>query len=290
VNTMNKLLSYKHHVYDTILIGIGGLLAATGILGFLIPSGFFDGGVTGLSMLGSSLTPIHLSWFLFIVNIPFLVIGWNRFGHVFIARCLLTIVYFAILVAVLNVPALSQDKILCSVFGGILLGSGIGFAVNGGSVLDGTEIAAIMICQKLGISIGTIILGFNVIIFAVIASVKGYEVALYSILAYIFASKSANFLIHGIEEYIGISIVSSHSGKIRSKLVEELNLGVTVYHGRTGLEKKDQEILFCVVTKYDMQRLKNIIKAIDEKAFIVTQPVDNVTGGLVKTRVRKRRF
>ena len=272
------------------MMGIGGLLAATGILGFLIPCGFFDGGATGLSMLATSMTPISLNWYILIVNTPFLIVGWNRFGYKFIIKCLLLLVYFSILLAVLNVPVLSHDKILCAVFGGILLGAGIGFAINAGGVLDGTEIAAIIICQKFGLSIGTVILAFNIVIFGLVASLKGYETALYSILTYIFASKSANFMVHGIEGYIGVSIVSSHSAKIRSKLVEELGLGVTVYHGNTGLEKKDRDILFCVATKYDIQRLKNLIVTIDEKAFIITQPIENVSGGLVRTRVRKRRF
>jgi len=286
---MNKLSKHKGSIYDVIMIGIGGLLAATGILGFLIPSGFFDGGATGLAMLGSAITPVPLNWCILIINIPFLMIGWNRFGTKFITKCLISIIYFSILVAVISVPELSHDKILCSVFGGILLGAGIGFAVNGGGVLDGTEIVAIILCQRLGISIGTLVLIFNIVVFSLVALLRGYETALYSILTYIFASKSANFLIHGIEEYIGISIVSSASEKIRKTLLDELNLGVTIYNGKTGLADKEQDILFCVITKYDMQRVKNIIKGIDEKAFIVMQPVENTFGGLVKSKLRRKK-
>ena len=272
------------------MVGIGGLLAATGITGFFIPRGIFEGGATGLSILGASTTTISLPLFLLIVNTPFLILGWNRFGSKFIIKCILTIIYFAVFVMILKVPVLTNDKILCAVFGGILLGAGTGFAINGGSVLDGTEIAAIIICEKVGLSIGSIILIFNVVIFGLVAFFKGYEVALYSILTYMLAAKSANFLIHGLEEYIGISIVSINSEKIRKALTAELKLGVTVYSGKTGFEGKHQEILFCVVTKYDIQRVKRIASSIDEKAFIVTQPVDNVHGGLVKTKMRKKRF
>jgi len=283
----NKFLTYS---YDTVMIGIGGLLAAVGINGFLIPCKFFDGGVTGLSMLGASLSTVPLYAFILIVNIPFLAVGWKRFGHQFIIKCLLSIVYFSLLVKFIHLPMLAHDKILCAVFGGILLGAGIGFAVNGGSVLDGTEIAAIMLCKKFGVTIGSVILAFNVVIFSFVALAHGYEIALYSVLTYIFASKSANFLIHGLEDFIGVSVVSKHSDKIRKALIDELGVGATVYDGRTGLENIKQEILFCVITRYDVQRVKTMISEIDEKAFLIMHPVDNVQGGLVKTKLRKKRF
>lgn len=287
---MKTLHKYRTYVFDASLVAMGGFLAAVGINGFLIPCGFFDGGATGLSMLGSSATSTPLYVLIPLINLPFLVLGWNCFGYKFIIKCLLSIAYLSLLVKFVNVPLLSNDKILCSVFGGILLGAGIGFAVNGGSVLDGTEIAAIILCKKIGTTIGSAILAFNVVIFSLVAWHSGYEVALYSILTYIFAYKSANFLVHGLEEYIGVSIVSTHSEKIRKVLTDELGIGTTIYNGKTGFENKKQEILFCVITRYDVQRVKAMINEIDKKAFLIMHPVDNVQGGLVKTKIRKKRF
>ncbi len=287
---MKKLNKYVGNALDSFMMALGGFLAALGINGFLIPCGFFDGGVTGLSMLGASLTPIPLYTFILLVNIPFLAIGWKRFGYKFIIKCILAIVFFSLLVKFVDVPVLAHDKILCAVFGGILLGAGIGFAVNGGGVLDGTEIAAIMLSKKLGFTIGSVILAFNVVIFSLVAVFKGYDIALYSILAYIFASKTTNFVIHGIEEYIGVSIISSHSDKIKKELLSKLGIGVTIYEGKTGFENKKQEILFCVTTRYDVQRVKGIINMIDDKSFMVMNPIENIQGGLVKTKLRNRKI
>ncbi len=276
--------------YDTLMVAVGGFLAALGINSFLIPCGFFDGGVTGLSMLGASISSIPLYLLILLVNTPFLAIGWKRFGYKFILKCLLTIIYFSLLVKFIHVPLLTEDRILCAVFGGILLGAGIGFAVNGGSVLDGTEIAAIMLYKKIGINVGSSILMFNLIIFSLVALVHGYESSLYSVLTYIFASKSANFLVHGLEEFTGVSIVSKQSNKIRKLLIDEMGIGTTIYNGRTGLENTEQDILFCVITKYDVQRIKAMINKIDDKAFLIMHPVDSVQGGLIRTKLRKKRI
>ena len=272
------------------MIAVGGLLEAIGINTFLIPSGFFEGGATGLSMLGASLSSIPLYLFLVVINAPFLALGWKRFGYKYIIKCIFTIIYLAVLVKFLHIAPFSHDKILCAVFGGILVGAGTGFAINGGSALDGAEIASVILSKKFGITVGSVILTFNVIVFSVIALFHGYEASLYSVLTYIFSSRSTNFLVHGLEEFIGISIISAHSDKIKKELIGKLGVGVTIYDGKTGLENKKQEILFCVITRYDVQRVKRMISDIDDKAFMVTNPVENIQGGLVKTKLRKRKI
>lgn len=286
---MKKFKISMNQSYDLLMILIGGLLEAIGINSFLIPSGFFEGGATGLSMLGSSLTNAPLYLLLVVINIPFLMIGWQRFGYKYIIKCIVTIIYLSLLIKFFHIGVFSNDKILCAVFGGILVGAGTGFAINGGAALDGIEIASIILGNRLGLTVGSMILSFNVIIFTVIAVFLGYEPALYSVLTYIFSSKTTNFLVHGLEEFVGVSVISKSINKIRKVLIDEMGVGVTVYNGRTGLKDAEQDILFCVITKYDIHRIRSMINKIDEKAFIIMHPVDSIQGGLVRTKLRKKR-
>jgi uncharacterized membrane-anchored protein YitT (DUF2179 family) len=286
---MKRSKTFLNKSYDVLMILIGGLLEAIGINSFLIPSGFFEGGATGLSMLGSTLTATPLYLLLVIINTPFLMMGWKRFGYKYIIKCIVAIIYLSLLIKFLHLGVFSHDKILCAVFGGILVGAGTGFAINGGSALDGIEIASIILGNRLGLTVGSMILSFNVIIFSVIALFLGYEPALYSVLTYIFSSKTTNFLVHGLEEFVGVSVISKNINKIRKVLIDEMGIGVTIYNGRTGLKDVEQDILFCVVTKYDIHRIRTMINTIDDKAFLIMNPVDSVQGGLVKTKLRNKR-
>lgn len=272
-----------------LLVGAGVFAAAFGIAGFLIPNGFLDGGVTGISMLLSRLTGKGIFWYLLPVNLPFVFLGWKRFGFRFVLQCLLAIVALSLVLWLVPFPCWTKDKILGAVFGGILLGAGIGFAVQGGAVLDGTEIAAILISRRIGISIGGVILLFNLLLFSVAGFVFGPETAMYSILTYLVASKSANFIIHGIEEYVSITIISAESEPIKRALLDELEIGMTVYNGRTGYSNKEQEILLCVTTRYDVPRIRRLVATIDEKAFLVVHPIENAWGGLVRMKILRKR-
>jgi uncharacterized membrane-anchored protein YitT (DUF2179 family) len=268
---------------NVLLIVLGILSASMGLYGFLLSSNFIDGGVTGISMLLSKVTGLSLSIWLPLVNLPFIGLGYRQIGKAFAVRSAAGIGGLALALAVLHFPQVTHDLLLTAVFGGFFIGAGIGLAVRGGAVLDGTEIAALLISKRSHLlKVGDVILLFNVVLFVVAMSVLGVEAALYSILTYVAAARTLDFVIHGIEEYTAITIVSRFSGEIAARILAYLGRGVTVYKGRGGLSGEDQEILYCVVTRLEIGRVKAIVRALDPNAFVTSHPLTGVDGGMVK--------
>jgi len=264
-----------------ILLGI--LSACMGIKGFLLSSHFIDGGVTGISMLISAVTGTPLSIWIVVVNLPFVAVGYRQIGGGFALRSVLAIGGLSVALAIIPFPDVTPDLVLTAVFGGFFLGAGIGLAVRGGAVLDGTEIAALLISRQSHLfKVGDVILLFNVALFLVAMSLLGVDKALYSILTYVAAARTLDFVIHGIEEYTAITIVSRASGEIAAQIMAKLGRGVTVYKGRGGLSFEDQEILYCVVTRLEVGRVNNIVRALDQSAFITSHALADVQGGMVK--------
>jgi uncharacterized membrane-anchored protein YitT (DUF2179 family) len=268
-----------------LFIVLGILSASMGIRGFLLSSHFIDGGVTGISMLVSVVTGTPLSIWIAVVNLPFVAIGYRQIGRAFAVRSLLGIGGLSIALATIPFPDVTPDLVLTAVFGGFFLGAGIGLAVRGGAVLDGTEIAALLISRRSDLlRLGDVILLFNVALFLVAMSLLGVEVALYSILTYVAAARTLDFVLHGIEEYTAITIVSRANGEIGAQIMTSLGRGITVYKGRGGLSFEDQEIIYCVVTRLEVGRVKSIVRALDEGAFVTSHALADVEGGMVKHR------
>ncbi len=269
---------------NALLITLGILSAGLGLKGFLLPSGFIDGGVTGVSLLLATVTTLPLAFWLPVINVPFVFIGYRYLGTAFAIRSALAIGALAAVLALAQYPTITQDRLLDAVFGGFFLGAGIGLAVRGGAVLDGTEIAALLISKRSTLlRVGDVILGFNVALFMVAMAVLGAEAALYSILTYLTAARTLDFVIHGIEEFTAMTIVSMHSAEIRDAITGILGRGVTVYRGRGGLSNVEQDILFCVVTRLEIGKIKAIARDIDKSAFIVSHALSDVEGGVIKT-------
>jgi uncharacterized membrane-anchored protein YitT (DUF2179 family) len=268
-----------------VFILVGVLSAGLGLKGFLLPSHFIDGGVTGVSMLVSALAGISLPLLIVIINAPFVIIGHLHIGRMFALKSALAIGGLALCLTFIQYPVATTDKLLAAVFGGFFLGAGIGLSIRAGGVLDGTEVMALILSKKIGTTIGDIILVFNIIIFSVAGIFLGLEPALYSILTYFSASKTIDFLIHGIEEYNGITIVSARSEEIKASILEDLGRGVTVYKGVGGLTGMEHNILFCVVTRLEIPRIKNMVKDIDEMAFIAVHRITDASGGVMKRQV-----
>lgn len=266
-----------------LLIVLGILSAGMGIKGFLLSSHFIDGGVTGISMLVSLRTGTPLSIWIVVVNLPFVALGYRQIGKAFAVRSVLAIGGLSVVLAVVPFPDVTPDLVLTAVFGGFFLGAGIGLAVRGGAVLDGTEIAALLVSRQSHLfKVGDVILLFNVALFLVAMSLLGVDKALYSILTYMAAARTLDFVIHGIEEYTAITIVSRASGEIAARILAKLGRGVTVYKGRGGLSADEQEILYCVVTRLEVGRVKSIVRALDESAFVTSHALADVEGGMVK--------
>ena len=273
---------------NTALIVLGVFSAGFGLKGFLLSSHFIDGGVTGVSMLLATVLGLPLSILILLINIPFIALGYRQIGLQFAIKSTLAIAGLSLCLAFVKYPDVTPDKLLTAVFGGFFIGAGIGLAIRGGAVLDGTEIAALLVSKKSHLlKVGDVILILNIFIFLAAAFFLGVEPALYSILTYGAASKTIDFIIHGIEEYTAITIISTKSEEIKEAIIGGLHRGVTVYKGSGGMGSKgvsdlEQSILYCVVTRLEIGNVKDVVKDIDPTAFVTTHSLSDVEGGLIK--------
>ncbi len=285
------LITTKRHIKDFFLISAGILSAGFGFKGFLLTNNFIDGGATGISLLISALSHIPLYILIICVNIPFVLLGYKILGRQFAFKTALAISGLAICLATINFPDVTKDNLLVAVFGGFFLGAGIGLSIRGGAVIDGTEVLAIFLSRKLGATIGDIIIIINVFIFSAAAYFLGVEIALYSMITYLAASKTLDFIVEGIEEYIGVTIVSSHSEEIREMIINKMGRGVTVYSGKRGYgkrgETKEVEIIYTVITRLELNKLNIEIEKIEPNAFVVMNSVKDTKGGMIKKRPLK---
>jgi len=280
---------YTRHIKDFILICIGVTMASIGLKEFLLPNDFLDGGAMGLSLLTEIMTGIELSVLIVLINLPFIIIGAKQISLEFAIKSTLAILALSLLVHFISLPAITSDKLLISVFGGFFLGAGIGFTIRGGAVIDGTEVLAIYVSKKTSLTVGDFISVFNVILFSFSALLVSVETAMYSMLTYFAASKTVDFIINGIEEYIGVTIVSRNAIEVKQAIIEKLGRGVTVYnsesgYGKTGVNYNENKILFCVVTRLEVTRLLLEIEKIDEEAFVVQHSIKDTKGGMIKKR------
>lgn len=270
-------------VANVVSITLGVFSAGMGLHGFLLSSRFIDGGVTGVSMLLANVFGWPLSILIVVINLPFIALGYRQIGRAFAVRSALAIFGLAVCLATVHFPDVTPDKLLTAVFGGFFIGAGIGLAMRGEAVLDGTEIAALLFSKRIQVfRVGDVILGLNIVIFLTAAFSLGVEPALYSILTYIAASRTLEFILHGIEEYTAITIISEESNAIRQAILDGLGRGVTIYKGRGGKTGADQEILFCVVTRLEIGKVRGLAQALDPSVFIIVHPLADVQGGVMK--------
>ncbi|HRF99785.1 MAG TPA: YitT family protein [Bacteroidia bacterium] len=282
-----KLLA-KRVLKDVILIALGIGSAAFGLESFLLPSQFIDGGATGISLLFTELTQIPLALLIIGINVPFVVLAYKVIGKQFAIKTAIAITGLAICLATIHFPEVTKDKLLVAIFGGFFLGSGIGLSVRGGAVIDGTEVLAIFLSRKFGVTMGDVIIGINILIFSAAAYFLSIESALYSMITYLAASKTLDFVVLGIEEYNGVTIVSSHSEEIRQMIIDTMGRGVTVYSGKRGYGKrgegKEIDIVYTVVTRLELNKLNTEIEKIDPNAFVVMNTIKDTKGGMIKKR------
>ena len=279
----------SHLIQDSIFIFIGVISAGFGLESFLLPNSFIDGGVTGISLLTSQLTNLPLALLIILINIPFIILGFTQIGKAFAVKSITAIVALSIAITFIHYPIITSDKLLVSVFGGFFLGAGVGFTMRGGGVLDGTEVLAIYLTKRTGLTIGDIILVLNIIIFSIASYLLSIETALYSILTYLAASRTVDFIIAGVEEYTGVTIISAHSEEIRLMIIEKLGRGVTIYKGERGFGKRGESanhvnIVYSVITRLEIAKLKTEIDKIDPNAFIVMSIVKDTKGGMIRKR------
>lgn len=285
-NTINRSLNLLR---DCIFIALGIVSAGFGLKGFLLPNSFIDGGVTGISLILTELTNISFPILLVAINVPFIFVAFSTVNRQFAFRSFIAIVLLALTVYFIPFPIITHDKLLIAVFGGFFLGLGIGLAMRGGAVIDGTEVLAVYLGRKTSLTIGDVILIFNVLIFMVAAYVFSVEIALYAILTYLAASKTVDFVVSGIEEYVGVTIISEKNEEIRLAIIEKLGRGCTLYYGKKGYAKRGEtlkktDIVYTLITRLEISKLKSEIENIDKDAFIVMHSIKDVKGGMIKKR------
>ncbi|MFN8673921.1 MAG: YitT family protein [Candidatus Sericytochromatia bacterium] len=284
-----KRLIIDRGIKDFLFITLGVVSASFGLKGFLLPNDFLDGGVTGISLLIEIMTKINLAVLLIAINIPFILIGARQISIEFAIKSMLSIASLALLVHYVDYPLITNDKLLISVFGGFFLGAGIGCSIRGGAVIDGTEVLAVEVSRRTSLTVGDFITLFNLILFSFAATLINIETAMYSMLTYLSASKTVDFIINGIEEYIGVTIVSNSHEEIKEAIMHELGRGVTIFKsesgfGNAGDNKNERNVLFCVVTRLEVTKLLLEIDKIDPQAFIVQNPIKDTKGGIIKKR------
>ncbi len=281
----------SHAIKEYIYIIIGVFSAGFGLKGFLLPNHFIDGGATGISLLLEHTTSLNLGWLLIIINLPFVILASRTIGKKFAIKSIVAITLLAIVVHFVNYPTITEDKLLIAIFGGFFLGSGIGLSMRGGSVIDGTEVLAIFLSRKLSLTIGDVLFLINLVIFSVGAYVLSIEVALYAILTYLAAAKTVDFVVDGVEEYIGVTIISNKHEELRFMLTKKLRRACTIYAGKGGYgtsgESYDKDIIYTVITRLEIAKLQTEIDKIDKKAFIIMGVVKDLKGGMIKKKPLK---
>lgn len=281
----------SHAVKEYIFIIIGVFSAGFGLKGFLLPNNFIDGGATGISLLLEYITNIDLSYLLILVNLPFLILASKTFSLKFAIRSFVSIAVLSIVVHFVNYPIITEDKLLIAVFGGFFLGLGIGMTMRGGSVIDGTEVLAIFLSRKLSLTIGDVLLLINIIIFSFGAYVLSLETALYAILTYMATAKTVDFVVDGVEEYVGVTIISEKHEELRIMLTKNLRRACTIYAGKGGYGKNgesyDKDIIYTVVTRLELAKLQTEIDKVDKNAFTIMGIVKDLKGGMIKKKPMK---
>lgn len=264
-------------------------MASIGLKGFLLPNNFLDGGAMGMSLLLKILTNLDLSLLIILVNLPFIILGAKQISLSFSIKSSLAILLLAVLVHFISIPSITDDKLLIAIFGGFFLGAGIGLSIRGGAVIDGTEVLAISVSRTSSLSVGDFIALFNIALFSFAIFLTNMETAMYSMLTYLSASKTVDFIINGVEEYLGVLIISTKNEEIKKQITIELGRGVTVFKsdkgfGSRGAFDKESNVLFCVVTRLEVTNLLLEIEKIDPNAFVVQHPVKDTKGGMIKKR------
>ena len=271
-----------------ILVGIS--LATFAMKGFMIPNKFLDGGVTGISILLHELFHINISILIMVLNTIFIYLGYKKISKTFAVQTTIAVILLSLGLLFFNIKPVTNDKLLIAIFGGLLIGTGIGLVIRGGGVIDGAEVIAVFTQRKTGLSNTEVVLIINSIIIATAAFQFGIETALYSIITYFAATRATNYVVDGIEEFTAINIISSAQEEIKNFLVNELGKGITVYKGERGYLpgsfdiKTDCEIIVTIVTRLEIKQIQDALEEIDPKVFIYVQSVKEAMGGILKAK------
>jgi uncharacterized membrane-anchored protein YitT (DUF2179 family) len=274
-----------------LVLGTG--LAVLAMKGFMMPNKFMDGGITGISILLHEIFHINISFLVIVLNVVFIYLGYIRIGKTFAVQTTIAVALLSLGLLFVEITPITHDKLLIAIFGGILIGTGVGLVIRGGGVIDGAEVIAVFTKRRSGFSNSEIIMFFNTIIFAVAAYKLGIEIAMYSIITYFTATRATDYVVDGIEEFTALNIISTQPEEVKSFLVNELGKGITVYKGERGYLpgsfdiKTDCEIVVTIVTRLEIKQIEEALMKIDPKAFVFVQSIKEATGGILKSKAHK---
>lgn len=271
------------------------LLAGTGLAvlamkGFMIPNRFLDGGVTGISILLHELYHVNISLLVILLNLIFIYLGYKKIGKTFAIQTCIAVILLSLGLLFININPITTDKLLIAIFGGLLIGAGVGLVIRGGGVIDGAEVIAVFTRRKVGFSNSEIIMLINCLIFAVAAFKFGLETAMYSVITYFTATRATNYVVDGIEEFTAMNIISSQEEEVKNFLVNDLGKGITVYKGERGYLpgsfdiKTDCQIIVTIVTRLEIKQIQDALRDIDPTAFVYVQSIREASGGILKAR------
>ena len=285
-----KVLNLKNILF----ILVGTCLAVFAMKGFMIPNRFLDGGITGISILLFEILHINISLLVILLNVLFIYLGYIRIGKTFAVQTSIAVFLLSIGLLFIAIKPITNDKLLIAIFGGLLMGTGVGLVIRGGGVIDGAEVIAVFTGRKTGFSNSEIIMLINTIIFAAAAFQFGIETAMYSIITYFTATRAINYVVDGIEEYTAMNIISAKQEEVKACLVNELGKGITVYKGERGYlpgsfdVKFDCEIIVTIVTRLEIKQIQERLLKLDPKAFIYVQSIKEASGGILKLKAHTK--
>ena len=283
--TKKRKISFYLRKY--LYLFIGAIITAVGLEIFLIPNNIIDGGVVGIAIMLSAVTGLPFGMFLIVINLPFLFLGYKYIGKHFAIATTYSVICLSFWSNIfLPVLPVTNDFFLAAVFGGIITGAGVGIVIRNGASFDGTEIVAIITDRKTVFSVGEIVMFINLFILSSASFVFGWDKAMYSLVAYFVISKMIDVVIKGLEETYAVMIVTSQHDEITDKLMKQMDKGVTLLHGEGGYSKEKRKILYCIVTRLEIDSLKSIVLDIDEAAFITINPVSDIVGGRLRRKKR----
>lgn len=291
----DESVDWKHivSVHTILFTVLGVFLAAVAFQGFMIPNGFLDGGITGLSILFHKVFHIDIGLLLVVLNLPFVYTGYKKIGKTFAVQTLIAILMMVVFIKILHIPAITHDKVLIAVFGGFMIGLGIGLVIKAGGVIDGMEVVADYTNKKSGFTTSEIVMFFNSAIILAAAFSFGIEAGMYSILTYFTAMKTSDYVVDGFEEYTAMTVISSRFEEIKSTIVNDYNKAISVYKGQRGYlpgnfdQKFDCDIIVTIVTRLEIHRLRSAVLDVDPNAFISISSIKEVKGGLVKQKTKR---
>ncbi len=274
-------------IKKVIFLTLGAFIAGFAIEGFLVPNDMIDGGIVGVSMILSHLFKYNLGLLIVLLNIPFVALALTKMGKKFVLQTFYAIAMLGIATNLFHHLRVTEDHLLATVFGGMILGVGVGIVLKNEGSLDGTEIMSLVLSKKFGLSVGEIIMGFNIFIYGASGMVFGWEQAMYSILTYFIAYRVIDVVLEGVESSKSLRIISDCAEDIGKALIEELDVGVTYLHGKGGYSGANKTIIYCVVSRLELSKLKEVVRRIDPCAFMSVGDLHEVYGIRMKKRIDK---